>query len=146
MQQDKGEVLTIQRRVHLHFLMTLDDIEAGAFTFPDDAEPSKSFRADFDMCCAELVPLIDAHGANASVLQSKGADNMFPSLTRSIVAQQLAVAAVKSIYGRFLEACKVAAPKSCYHGLHDDIFLQINFFSILSSARHAHLALIVGAC
>ncbi len=43
-------------------------------------------------------------------LYAKGSQNMFASLTRSIAGQQLAIAAAKTIYGRFLTVCKASGP------------------------------------
>lgn len=55
-----------------------------------------------------LVPLIEQFGA-PSRLMAKGFTNMFASLARSIIYQQLATGAATAIHGRFLEACKVVA-------------------------------------
>ena len=62
-------------------------------------------------CCnsfvnAALAPLIEEHGAPDSLL-FKGPRNMFGSLARSIVYQQLATSAADKIFGRIQEACKV---------------------------------------
>lgn len=48
-------------------------------------------------------------------LLPKGSSNMFASLARSIVGQQLAMAAAFTIYKRFLTACKV---KTCQRMKH----------------------------
>ena len=46
-------------------------------------------------------------------LFAKGSQNMFSSLTRNIAGQQLAIAAAKVIYGRFLNVCKVSLALLC---------------------------------
>ncbi|KAK9867226.1 hypothetical protein WJX84_002222 [Apatococcus fuscideae] len=54
-----------------------------------------------------LGPLIDEHGAPDSLL-CKGSRNLFGSLARSIVYQQLATSAADKIFQRVLHACKCA--------------------------------------
>ena len=64
-----------------------------------------------------LASLIEEHGAPDSLL-FKGSRNLFGSLARSIVYQQLATTAADKIFGRILQACKV--------GMHNRAFCQVN--------------------
>ena len=56
---------------------------------------------------AALAPLIEQHGPPTSLL-AKGFRNMFNSLARSILGQQLAVKAAKVISGRFMTLCQAS--------------------------------------
>ena len=57
-------------------------------------------------CHAALAPLIEQHGVPDKLL-AKGFTNMFNSLVRSILSQQLAVKAASVIQGRFMALCQV---------------------------------------
>lgn len=61
-----------------------------------------------------MGPLIDEHGAPDSLL-FKGSQNLFGSLARSIVYQQLATSAADKIFQRVLQACKVPSSQSAIH-------------------------------
>lgn len=56
---------------------------------------------------AGLLPLIEEHGVPERLLP-KGFDNMFASLAKSIIYQQLAGSAAHAIHTRFLAACGVS--------------------------------------
>lgn len=56
---------------------------------------------------AGLAELISAHGPPEKLVLKDG--STFQALAQSIVSQQLATGAAKTIYLRFLIACKVAA-------------------------------------
>ena len=56
---------------------------------------------------AALAPLIEQHGVPDRLL-AKGFTNLFNSLARSILSQQLAVKAASVIQGRFMALCKVS--------------------------------------
>ena len=60
---------------------------------------------------AALAPLIEQHGPPTSLL-AKGFRNMFNSLARSILGQQLAVKAAKVISGRFMTLCQASCRAS----------------------------------
>ena len=55
---------------------------------------------------AALTPIIEQHGVPDRLL-AKGFTNMFNSLARSILSQQLAVKAASMIQGRFMALCQV---------------------------------------
>lgn len=55
---------------------------------------------------AALALLIEQHGVPDRLL-AKGFTNMFNSLARSILSQQLAVKAASVIQGRFMALCQV---------------------------------------
>jgi len=55
---------------------------------------------------AALAPIIEQHGVPDRLL-AKGFTNMFNSLARSILSQQLAVKAASVIQGRFMALCQV---------------------------------------
>jgi len=57
-------------------------------------------------CVAALAPIIEQHGVPDRLL-AKGFTNMFNSLARSILSQQLAVKAASVIQGRFMALCQV---------------------------------------
>ena len=78
---------------------------------------------------AALAPLIEQHGPPTSLL-AKGFSNMFNSLARSILGQQLAVKAAKVISGRFMTLCQ-ARCQACV--------VNMSFISCLASpVIHAH--------
>ena len=56
---------------------------------------------------AALAPFIHEHGVPDRLL-AKGFTNMFNSLARSILGQQLAVKAASVIIGRFMNLCQVS--------------------------------------
>lgn len=58
-------------------------------------------------CRAGLAELIAENGPPQSLVAKEG--STFASLASSIVAQQLAIGAARTIFGRVLVACKVGA-------------------------------------
>ncbi len=65
------------------------------------------------MACTGLADLVAEHGPPASLAACEG--STFASLARSIVAQQLAIGAARTIHGRFLVSCKVILPAHNQH-------------------------------
>ena len=57
-------------------------------------------------CVVALASIIEQHGVPDRLL-AKGFTNMFNSLARSILSQQLAVKAASVIQGRFMALCQV---------------------------------------
>ena len=70
---------------------------------------------------AALAPFIHEHGVPDRLL-AKGFTNMFNSLARSILGQQLAVKAASVIIGRFMALCQVS--------------LQVNITDTERQAQH----------
>ena len=70
---------------------------------------------------AALAPLIEQHGLPTRLL-AKGFENMFNSLARNIVGQQLAVKAAKVISGRFLTLCQASCQASVVN-MQEEVFL-----------------------
>lgn len=67
---------------------------------------------------AELAGVIAQHGPSEA-LWPKEATNIFGSLARTIIGQQLAIKAAKAIYDRFLAVCEVRysqLPQFCHLG------------------------------
>ena len=62
---------------------------------------------------AALAPLIKEHGVPDRLL-AKGFTNMFNSLARSILSQQLAVKAASVIQGRFMALCQVCTGNAVF--------------------------------
>ena len=72
---------------------------------------------------AALAPLIEQHGLPTRLL-AKGFENMFNSLARNIVGQQLAVKAAKVISGRFLTLCQASCQASVVN-MQEQVFLLL---------------------
>jgi 3-methyladenine DNA glycosylase/8-oxoguanine DNA glycosylase len=71
-----------------------------------DRRPCCQWRTKPTEYTAGLAPLVEEHGVPDRLLP-KGFENMFASLARSIVYQQLAGNAAHAIHTRFLAACGV---------------------------------------
>jgi hypothetical protein len=67
---------------------------------------------------AGVARLVEEHGLPLKLLQKHS--NCFQSLVRSIIAQQLAGSAVKSIFDRFMRLCGVRLAPLAHLRLDDD--------------------------